>query len=156
MNCCFPQQKRKIKTWFQVKIKYHRSNSSGGKLSFHGQIAPTIRLQIATGAPKGEWLIGPAFTQMKLVIVHYIQVSWFAYCHAAPYHCFILCILNKRFMTDKSEHSEILQKLLTKTQDCTCYGQEVKDWTQILCHQGVLETKHRRKPSTNFPRLNLP
>lgn len=40
MNCCFPQQKRKIKTWFQVKIKYHMNNSSGGKLSFHGQVAP--------------------------------------------------------------------------------------------------------------------
>lgn len=89
------QQIRKIKTWFQVKIKYHMNNSSGGKLSFHGQLAPVNLTPNCYRCTKREWLIAPAFTQMKLVLVHYVQVSWFAYCHAAPYYCFILHILNK-------------------------------------------------------------
>lgn len=38
-NCCFPQQK-KGKSKYDFRQKYHMSNSSGGKLSFHGQIVP--------------------------------------------------------------------------------------------------------------------
>lgn len=93
-------------------------NSSGGKLPSHGQVAPINPTpNCHRCAPKGELLLGPAFTQMKPATVHYIQVSCSAYCRAAPHYCFLL---NKSFVTDEAERSEISWRLLAKTRNCTC------------------------------------